>query len=76
MRAVKNTADGIAVVHVPEPDGPGVLVEPAAIGIRGSDLHIASMGPSPVTIGHEIAGHVTANATAKCPAMMPQPRPR
>ena len=29
MRAVKNTADGIAVVHVPEPDGPGVLVEPA-----------------------------------------------
>ncbi|MDX2381670.1 MAG: alcohol dehydrogenase catalytic domain-containing protein [Acidimicrobiia bacterium] len=64
MRAVKNTADGIAVVHVPEPDGPGVLVEPAAIGICGSDLHIASMGPSPVTIGHEIAGHLDGRAVA------------
>jgi threonine dehydrogenase-like Zn-dependent dehydrogenase len=58
MRAVRNTTDGIAIVEVPEPEGPGVVVEPAAVGICGSDLHIASMGPSPVTIGHEVAGHV------------------
>jgi threonine dehydrogenase-like Zn-dependent dehydrogenase len=58
MRAVRNTAEGVRVVEVPEPDGPGVVVEPAAVGICGSDLHVLSMGPSPITIGHEIAGHV------------------
>jgi threonine dehydrogenase-like Zn-dependent dehydrogenase len=64
MRSVKNTVDGIAVVDVPEPDGPGVVVEPAAVGICGSDLHIAAAGPSPVTIGHEIAGYVDGRAVA------------
>lgn len=67
MRAVKNTDSGIEVVEVPEPEGAGVLVEPAAVGICGSDLHIVSMGPSPVTIGHEISGHVDGRAVAVQP---------
>ena len=71
MRAVRNTTDGIAVVDVPEPEGPGVVVEPAAVGICGSDLHIASMGPSPVTIGHEIAGHVAGTAEGRPVAIQP-----
>jgi threonine dehydrogenase-like Zn-dependent dehydrogenase len=64
MRAVRNTAEGIEVVVVPEPDRKGVVVESAAVGICGSDLHIISMGPSPITIGHEIGGYVEGRAVA------------
>jgi threonine dehydrogenase-like Zn-dependent dehydrogenase len=67
MRAVRNTAEGIAVVEVPEPDGPGLTLEPAAVGICGSDLHIVSMGPSPVTIGHEISGLIDGRPVAVQP---------
>lgn len=64
MRAVRNTAAGIEVVDVPEPDRSGVAVESTAVGICGSDLHIISMGPSPITIGHEIGGYVQGRAVA------------
>jgi threonine dehydrogenase-like Zn-dependent dehydrogenase len=67
VRAVRNTADGVRVVEVPEPEGPGVVVEPAAVGICGSDLHVLAMGPSPITIGHEIAGHVDGRPVAVQP---------
>jgi threonine dehydrogenase-like Zn-dependent dehydrogenase len=55
MRAVRNTAEGVRVVDVPAPDGPGAVVTPVDVGICGSDLHVLSMGPTGVTIGHEIA---------------------
>ncbi len=55
MRAVRNTNDGVTVLDVPEPQGDGVVVEPIAVGICGSDLHVLALGPNGVTIGHEIA---------------------
>ena len=54
VRAVKYTADGISVVEVAEPEGDGVVVEPVAVGICGSDLHVLDLGPRPFTLGHEI----------------------
>jgi 2-desacetyl-2-hydroxyethyl bacteriochlorophyllide A dehydrogenase len=68
MRAVRNTDRGIAVVEAPAPEGlteqvrdllpddPGARVRVHAAGICGSDLHMLSFGPSPVTLGHEFAG--------------------
>ncbi len=54
MRAVKNTPDGIQAIDVPEPEGEGVLVTPQSVGICGSDFHVMAMGPTDVTVGHEI----------------------
>ena len=61
MRAVRNTERGIEVVQVdePAPDGPGddgAVVRVRSAGICGSDLHLLSFGPMPVTLGHEFAG--------------------
>src|SRR5262245_19522011 len=60
MRAVRNTDNGIEVLDVPSPDPErGQLrVEVRAAGICGSDLHLISWGPMPVTLGHEISGHL------------------
>jgi len=60
MQAVRNTERGIEVVQVDEPvDGPagaGQVVQVRSAGICGSDLHLLSFGPMPVTLGHEFAG--------------------
>lgn len=60
MRAVKHTDNGIEVVEVPRPDidGGHVRVRVRSAGICGSDLHMLTWGPMPVTLGHEIAGHL------------------
>jgi threonine dehydrogenase-like Zn-dependent dehydrogenase len=60
MRAVRHTENGIEVVDVPRPEaGDGrVRVTVRAAGICGSDLHMLTWGPMPVTLGHEIAGHL------------------
>ena len=60
MRAVKHTDNGIEVVDVPGPDldDGQVRVQVRAAGICGSDLHMLGWGPMPVTLGHEIAGHL------------------
>jgi threonine dehydrogenase-like Zn-dependent dehydrogenase len=60
MRAVRNTENGIEVVDVPRPEpGDGsVRVNVRGAGICGSDLHLISWGPMPVTLGHEISGHL------------------
>lgn len=53
-------------VPVPEPQGGEVLVEVAAAGLCGTDLHILSSPPGaypyklPFTLGHESAGRVAA----------------
>ncbi len=58
MRAVRTTEDGVRVVDTdPVPDG-GVRVTVASSGICGSDLHLVSYGPSPVTLGHEFCGRL------------------
>jgi 2-desacetyl-2-hydroxyethyl bacteriochlorophyllide A dehydrogenase len=62
---------GVALSRVPLPQAPGegeVLVEVAAAGVCGSDLHIdewtsayAFLAPHlPVTLGHEFSGRVSA----------------
>jgi 2-desacetyl-2-hydroxyethyl bacteriochlorophyllide A dehydrogenase len=58
MRAVRNTDNGIEVVDAPSPPaGDGeVRVHVRDAGICGSDLHLISWGPMPVTLGHEISG--------------------
>ena len=60
MRAVKHTDKGIEVVDLPSPDldDGQVRVHVRAAGICGSDLHMLGWGPMPVTLGHEIAGHL------------------
>jgi threonine dehydrogenase-like Zn-dependent dehydrogenase len=55
VRAVRVTDAGVQVVDRPRPTG-GESVRVAAVGICGSDLHLAGQGV-PVTLGHEIAGH-------------------
>ena len=65
MRALRLTAPStleLCEVPVPEP-GPGeVLVEVAGAGLCHSDLHVRDLPvevlPLPLTLGHEIAGHV------------------
>jgi 2-desacetyl-2-hydroxyethyl bacteriochlorophyllide A dehydrogenase len=60
MRAVRNTDNGIEVIDVPSPDAENadVRVRVRAAGICGSDLHLISWGPMPVTLGHEVSGHL------------------
>ncbi len=66
-------APGVALLDIPSPRAllPGeVLVAPEAVGLCGTDLHIAdwtggyeAMATAmPVTLGHEIAGRVIASA--------------
>jgi len=58
VRAVRNTDAGIETVDVPEPAGDGARVRVRSSGICGSDLHLIGFGPMPVTLGHEVAGHL------------------
>ena len=61
MRAVRNTSDGIAVEHVPEPSeaaADAVVVQVVSSGICGSDLHMLQWGALPFTLGHEIGGRL------------------
>jgi threonine dehydrogenase-like Zn-dependent dehydrogenase len=60
MRAVRHTDNGIEVIDVPRPDTDDgrVRVHVRGAGICGSDLHMLTWGPKPVTLGHEVAGHL------------------
>jgi 2-desacetyl-2-hydroxyethyl bacteriochlorophyllide A dehydrogenase len=62
MRAVRSTGEGVEVVDVEEPDGPGELLTMRTAGICGSDLGYIAMG-SRFVLGHELAG-VTADGRA------------
>jgi 2-desacetyl-2-hydroxyethyl bacteriochlorophyllide A dehydrogenase len=84
MRAVRNTPEGIAVVDVPVPDGPGVRVRVRSAGICGSDLEMVRTGLAVATLGHEFAGvlddgravavhpFVACGECAECRAEAPQ----
>lgn len=53
---------------MPEPDRAGVRVRVRSSGICGSDLHLAAMGPLPVTLGHEFSGLLDdGTPVAVCP---------
>ncbi len=58
MRAVRSTDAGIRVVQATDPDPHGVRVTVTSSGICGSDLHLASFGPSAITLGHEFCGRL------------------
>jgi threonine dehydrogenase-like Zn-dependent dehydrogenase len=58
VRAVRNTEDGVRVVDVDEPSGPGVTVEVTSSSICGTDLGLVEAGLTGFTIGHEFAGLV------------------
>ncbi|HEX3796096.1 MAG TPA: alcohol dehydrogenase catalytic domain-containing protein, partial [Acidimicrobiales bacterium] len=58
MRAVRNTEDGVRVVDIDDPSGPGVVVEVASSSICGTDLDLVAAGLTGFTIGHEFAGLV------------------
>ncbi|MDF1854410.1 alcohol dehydrogenase catalytic domain-containing protein [Pseudooceanicola sp.] len=73
MQALRKVAaqGGVTLEEVPDPkrpEGTDVVVEVAAVGICGSDLHVDDWTPGyefmtdllPVTLGHEFAGRVTA----------------
>jgi 2-desacetyl-2-hydroxyethyl bacteriochlorophyllide A dehydrogenase len=62
VRAVRNTAEGVRVLDVAAPDGPGVRVRVRSAGICGSDLEMVRTGLAVNTLGHEIAG-VTEDGT-------------
>jgi 2-desacetyl-2-hydroxyethyl bacteriochlorophyllide A dehydrogenase len=55
-RGVRNTADGIQVVDLPDDDSEGVRVRVASAGICATDLWLISQGPLPFVLGHEFAG--------------------
>ncbi len=55
------------MVEIAPPEGEGVVVRPVTVGICGSDLHILSLGPSGVTIGHEIGAMLDGRAVAVQP---------
>jgi 2-desacetyl-2-hydroxyethyl bacteriochlorophyllide A dehydrogenase len=56
MRAVRNTDDGVAVVEVDEPSGPGVRLDVVSSSICGTDVNFVAMGMQGFTYGHEFAG--------------------
>jgi threonine 3-dehydrogenase len=72
MLALRKTrpTPGVELLDIPEPPAPGrgeVLIEIAATGLCGTDLHIEEWAPMyqsfmgnalPVTIGHETAGRI------------------
>lgn len=55
MRAVRCVEGRAKVVEAPPPEGDGVRVRVASIGICGSDLHLLTLG-IPSILGHEFAG--------------------
>lgn len=68
LRKLEKVAGSLALQEVPVPEpGPGeVVLQVAACGVCGSDLHAYNQDPgyefvnAPVTLGHEFAGTVVA----------------
>ncbi len=56
MRAVRNTDEGVTIVELDEPTGPGTLLTVEASSICGTDTGLVAMGSTGYTLGHEFAG--------------------
>lgn len=70
MRAVRS-AEGVAsIVDIPLPEGDGVRIRVASVGICGSDLHLLSWN-LPSTLGHEMAGFLPDGTAVAVEPMAP-----
>ena len=72
MKAVRNTAGGVAVVDIDEPKGDGVLLDVTIGTICGTDTGLVAMGVAPdaeYTLGHEFAGTADGVAYAVEPSI-------
>ena len=70
MRAVRS-AEGVAsIVDVAPPEGDGVRIRVASVGICGSDLHLVSWN-LPSTLGHEMAGFLPDGTAVAVEPMAP-----
>ena len=58
MKAVVNGDNGVEVVDVDEPEGPGARLEIRSSSICGTDLNFMAMGATGFVYGHEFAGVV------------------
>ncbi|QWF83235.1 zinc-dependent alcohol dehydrogenase [Amycolatopsis sp. CA-230715] len=56
MRAVRNTDQGILVAEAEEPEGPGIRLSVASVGVCGTDVGFVAGGVQGFTYGHEFAG--------------------
>ena len=56
MRGVRNTGDGVSIVDLDEPAGPGTLLTVMSASICGTDTALVEMGSTGYTLGHEFAG--------------------
>jgi len=70
VRAVRS-AEGVAsIVDIPLPEGDGVRIRVASVGICGSDLHLLSWN-LPSTLGHEMAGFLPDGTAVAVEPMAP-----
>ena len=70
MRAVRSEQGEASIVDVPAPEGDGVLIRVASVGICGSDLHLLSWN-LPSTLGHEMAGFLPDGTAVAVEPMAP-----
>jgi threonine dehydrogenase-like Zn-dependent dehydrogenase len=59
-----------SLIDVPPPEGDGVLIRVASVGICGSDLHLLSWN-LPSTLGHEMAGFLPDGTAVAVEPMAP-----
>jgi threonine dehydrogenase-like Zn-dependent dehydrogenase len=70
VRAVRCTEGVAAVVEVPLPEGDGIRIRVASVGICGSDLHLEQWN-LPSTLGHEMAGFLPDGKAVSVEPMAP-----
>jgi len=70
VRAVRSEKGVASLVDVPPPEGDGVLIRVASVGICGSDLHLLSWN-LPSTLGHEMAGFLPDGTAVAVEPMAP-----
>lgn len=70
MRAVRSENGVASIIDVPPPEGDGVVIRVASVGICGSDLHLLSWN-LPSTLGHEMAGFLPDGTAVAVEPMAP-----
>ena len=70
MRAVRSAEGAVSIVDVAPPEGDGVRIRVASVGICGSDLHLVSWN-LPSTLGHEMAGFLPDGTAVAVEPMAP-----
>ena len=70
MRAVRSAHGAASIVDVAPPEGDGIRIRVASVGICGSDLHLVSWN-LPSTLGHEMAGFLPDGTAVAVEPMAP-----